>query len=131
MPESDKWTLLKHLNLTKRIFFHTKNIVFKRYNFQFWALPEVQICIFLCANISEMDKLLESLKISSLNLQALNHRSKKNIQIFAYAIFRLQTPINVKICKIVLGHISQNKSYWHDCSLLVNVRVVAKSITDQ
>ena len=32
--------------------------------------------------------------------------------------------------KIALGNISWNKSYWHDCSLLVIVRVIAKAITD-
>ena len=58
------------------------------------------------------------------------HRLKKLIQVFAYAIFRLQIPINCKICKIALGNITCNKSCWYDCSLLINVRVTAKVITD-
>ena len=58
------------------------------------------------------------------------HRSKKLIQVFAYAIFRLKTSINGKICKIALQKIGWNKSYVHDCSLLVNNRVIAKAITD-
>ena len=33
------------------------------------------------------------------------HRSKKPIQVFAYTIFRLQTPINDKICNIALGNL--------------------------
>ena len=39
--------------------------------------------------------------------------------------------MNDKICKIALGNISWNQRYWHDCSLLVIVRVIAKAITDQ
>ena len=45
--------------------------------------------------------------------------------------FLLQTPMNGKICKIALGNISWNQSYWHDCSLLIIVKVIAKAITDQ
>ena len=59
------------------------------------------------------------------------HRSNELIHVFANAIFRLQSPINGKICKIALENISLNKGYWHDCSLLVNVKVIAKAITDQ
>ena len=51
--------------------------------------------------------------------------------VFANAFFKLQTPINDKICKISLGNISWNQRYWHDCSLLIIVRVIAKAITDQ
>ena len=64
-------------------------------------------------------------------LTYLHHCSNKLTQIFAYAIFRLQAPLNGKICKIALGNISWNKSYWHECSLLIIVRVTAKAITDQ
>ena len=49
----------------------------------------------------------------------------------AYLGLCICTPLNGKICKIALGNISWNESYWHDCSLLGNVMVIAKAITDQ
>ena len=76
--------------------------------------------------------IVSNLQVPSTTVWELYHRSKKLIQVFAYAIFRLQTLINGKICIIALaGNISWNKSHCHNCSLLVNVRVIAKAITDQ
>ena len=62
---------------------------------------------------------------------SINHRSIQVTRVIANAIFKLQTPINDKICKIAFGNISWNESYWHDCSLLFFVMVIAKAITHQ
>ena len=77
--------------------------------------------------------LLGDLEIGRIVFQynKVYHRSKNRIRVFDNTIFKLQTPINSKICKIALGNISWNQSYWHDCLLLVIVRVIVKAITDQ
>ena len=46
-------------------------------------------------------------------------------------LFFYLKPYKWQICKIAFESIIWNQSYWHDCSLLVIVRGIAKAIADQ